>query len=389
MNDQIYLDYAATTPVDERVIEAMRPYFATVFGNPSSIHGFGQGAERAVDAARGSVAEILNCTPDEIIFTSCGTESDNLAVRGAAFSAREQTGARRILTSSAEHHAVSKTAEQLEQNHGFSVGWLELNEHGSVGPEVVRQGVDESVAVVSVMYANNEIGTINPITEIAQECRDRGVPLHTDAVQAAAYLPLDVKALGVDLMSLGGHKFHAPKGVGALYVRKGTKLLPSQTGGSQEFGLRAGTHNVPLIVGFAKALELAQQERQQRASHAAELRDHIIGAVLEQVPDARLTGDPTHRLPNHASFAFKGVDGNLLLVLLDGAGFACSSGSACKTGDPEPSEVLTSIGLSREWGLGSLRVTVDKATTAAEAEAFLTALPALVMKARALKQAQA
>jgi cysteine desulfurase len=224
MNDQIYLDYAATTPVDERVIEAMRPYFASVFGNPSSIHGFGQRAERAVDAARGSVAEILNCTPDEIIFTSCGTESDNLAVRGAAFSARERTGARRILTSSAEHHAVSKTAQQLEQNHGFSIGWLELNEHGSVGPEVVRQGVDESVAVVSVMYANNEIGTINPITEIAQECRDRGVPLHTDAVQAAAYLPLDVKALGVDLMSLGGHKFHAQKELGALCSQR-TKLL--------------------------------------------------------------------------------------------------------------------------------------------------------------------
>ncbi|MFH1183999.1 MAG: cysteine desulfurase family protein [Chloroflexota bacterium] len=383
----IYLDHAATTPVDERVLAAMQPYFTEAFGNPSSVHRYGQQAERAVDSARETVAGILNCMPQEIIFTSCGTESDNLAIRGAAFSARERSGADRILTSRVEHHAVSRTAEQLAQHHGFSLDWLEIDEHGSTHPGAVRRELGPHSAVVSVMYANNEIGTINPIGEIAAACRERGTLMHADAVQAAAYLPLDVKALGTDLLSLGGHKFHGPKGVGALYVRSGTRLLSSQTGGSQEFGLRAGTQNVPLIVGFAKALELAQQERGQRTEHATLLRDHIIGTVLELIPDSRLTGSPGARLPNHASFAFKDVDGNLLLILLDTAGFACSSGSACKTGDPEPSEVLTAIGLPREWGLGSLRVTVGKDSTAAEVEAFLKALPRLVEKARALKQA--
>jgi cysteine desulfurase len=235
------------------------------------------------------------------------------------------------------------------------------------------------------MYANNEIGTINPISEISAQCRQSGTPLHTDAVQAGAYLDVDVNALGVDLMSLGGHKFHGPKGVGALYVREGTALQPVQTGGSQESGFRAGTQNVPLIVGFARALQLAQEERAQRAAHAQELRDHIIGEVMERVPDSRLTGSPTNRLPNHASFAFKDVDGNLLLTLLDGAGFACSSGSACKTGNPEPSDVLAAVGLPPEWGLGSLRVTVGRETTPDDVDAFLAALPPLVEKARGLK----
>jgi len=389
MTSTIYLDYAATTPIDARVLAAMQPYFAEAFGNPSSVHRYGQQAERAVDAARETVAGILNCTPEEILFTSCGTESDNLALRGSAFSAREKSGAKRILTSKTEHHAVSKTAEQLAQRHGFAVDWLETDEHGSMLPATVRRALSPDCAVISLMYANNEIGTVNPIGEIAAECRDQGVLMHTDAVQAAAYLPLDVRMLGIDLMSLGGHKFHGPKGVGALYVRRGSRLLPSQTGGSQEFGLRAGTQNVPLIVGFAKALELAQQEREQRAAHATSLRDRIIGSVLERITDSRLTGSPGARLPNHASFAFRGVDGNLLLNLLDAAGFACSSGSACKTGDPEPSEVLSAIGLSREWGLGSLRVTVGKDTTAADVEAFLSALPTLVKNARALKRPHA
>lgn len=387
MNAPIYLDYAATTPVDERVFEAMRPYFTDTFGNPSSIHRFGQRAESAVEAARETVAGILSCSPGEIIFTSCGTESDNLAIRGAALSGRTGPGAKRILTSRAEHHAVSKTAEQLGREHGCKVDWLRPDESGSISPAAVRAAIAGGCAVVSVMYANNEIGTVNPIGKIAEECRAAGVLLHTDAVQAAAYLPLDVQSMGVDMMSLGGHKFHGPKGVGALFVRRGTRLLPSQTGGSQENGMRAGTQNVPLIVGFAKALELVQQERGARTAHAAALRDRIIGTVLEQVPDSRLTGSASQRLPNHASFVFQEVDGNLLLTLLDAAGFACSSGSACKTGDPAPSDVLTAIGLPREWALGSLRVTVGKDTTAADVEAFLGALPALVQKARVLRHA--
>jgi cysteine desulfurase len=234
------------------------------------------------------------------------------------------------------------------------------------------------------MYANNEIGTINPVREIAALCREHQIPFHTDAVQAAAYLPVDVQALGVDMMSLGGHKFYGPKGVGALYVRKGTPLVSHLTGGGQEFNLRAGTQNVPYIVGFAEALCLTEAEREPRLAHVRPLRDRIIGSVLETVPEARLTGSLQARLPHHASFAFKGVDGNLLLTLLDAAGFACSSGSACKTGNPEPSEVMNAIGLPREWGLGSLRVTLGMQTTPAEIDSFLQTLPPLVERARTL-----
>ncbi len=380
----IYLDYAATTPVDGRVSEAMRPYFSETFGNPSSIHRYGQQAEAAVESARESVAAVLRCQPDEVVFTSCGSESDNLALRGAALARRAQTGADWILTSKAEHHAVSKTAEQLEKYYGFRVEWLDLEQDGTVSPRAVQDAICAEAAVVSVMYANNEIGTVNPIAEIASACRERGVPFHTDAVQAAAYLPLDVNTLAVDLMSLGGHKFYGPKGVGALYVRKGTRLIPSQTGGGQENGLRAGTQNVPYIVGFAEALRLADQERAERTEHVKPLRDRIIGTVLETIENSRLTGNGERRLPNHASFAFKSVDGNLLLTLLDAAGFACSSGSACKTGNPEPSEVMTAIGLPREWALGSLRVTLGTGSTAQEVDEFLGVLPGLVEKARGL-----
>jgi cysteine desulfurase len=384
--DRIYLDYAATTPVDEQVLEAMRPYFDETFGNPSSVHRYGQQAEAAVDSARETVAAVLNCRPEEVIFTSCGSESDNLALRGATLTAREKTGAKWILTSKAEHHAVTKTAEQLEKYFGFQVAWLELDKHGLVTPEAVEKAICGETAIVSVMYANNEIGTINPIKEIAEVCHRHGVLFHTDAVQAAAYLPVDVQALGVDLLSLGGHKFYGPKGIGALYIRKGTPLIPVQTGGGQEFGLRAGTQNVPYIVGFAEALRLAGKEREARVEHVRPLRDKIIGTVLEEIPDAQLTGHPDQRLPQHASFVFKDVDGNLLLTLLDAAGFACSSGSACKTGNPEPSEVISAIGLSRDWGLGSLRVTLGSGTTPAQVDAFLKILQSLVEKARSFSQ---
>ncbi len=380
----IYLDYAATTPVDPRVSEAMQPYFSGTFGNPSSIHRFGQQAEAAVDSARETVAAVMQCHPEEVVFTSCGTESDNLALRGAALARREKTGANWILASRAEHHAVSKTAEQLERYFGFQLEWLNVSEDGMVTAEAVERAICDGTALVSVMYANNEIGTLNPVAEIAEVCRKHGVLFHTDAVQAGAYLPVDVNALGADLVSLGGHKFYGPKGVGALYVREGTTLLPSQTGGGQERGLRAGTQNVPYIVGFAEALRLAEAERETRTAHVKPLRDRIIGTVLEAVEDARLTGNAEQRLPNHASFVFKDVDGNLLLTLLDAAGFACSSGSACKTGNPEPSEVMTAIGLPREWALGSLRVTLGSGSTAQDAAAFLEALPGLVHKARTL-----
>jgi len=382
----IYLDYSATTPVDARVVDAMIPYFSASFGNPSSVHRYGQQAEAAIDAARETVASVLNCRPDEIIFTSCGSESDNLAIRGAAYAMREKTGAKWILASRAEHPAVTKTLLNLEKYEGFLNEWLDVDEYGMVTPEAVSKAICGNTAIVSVMYANNEIGTINPIKEIAEVCRTNNILLHTDAVQAAAYLPVNVNELGVDLLSLGAHKFYGPKGVGALYVRKGTPLVSHLTGGGQEFSLRAGTQNVPYIVGFAEALRLTNEERAQRVTHVKPLRDQILGTVLETIPDSRLTGHMESRLPQHASFAFKDLDGNLLLTLLDAAGFACSSGSACKTGNPEPSEVMNAIGLSRDWGLGSLRVTLGKDTLPEHVELFLSALPLLVQKARGLSR---
>lgn len=381
----IYLDYSATTPVDPRVLEQMQPYFFESFGNPSSVHRYGQAAEAAVDSARESVASVLNCKPEEIIFTSCGSESDNLAIRGAAYAMREKSGAKWILASRAEHPAITKTLLHLEKYEGFPIEWLDVDEYGMVTPDSVARAICDQTAIVSVMYANNEIGTVNPIKEIAEICRKNQILFHTDAVQAAAYLPVDVQTLGVDMMSLGAHKFYGPKGVGALYVRKGTPLISHLTGGGQEYSLRAGTQNVPYIIGFAEALRLTSEERHQRTRHVQPLRDQIIGTVLESIPDSRLTGHLESRLPHHASFAFRGVDGNLLLTLLDAAGFACSSGSACKTGNPEPSEVMNAIGLSREWGLGSLRVTLGVHTTSADVNSFLSVLPELVQKARALK----
>ncbi len=382
----IYLDYAATTPVDPRVLNAMTPYFDVSFGNPSSIHRYGQVAEAAVEEARERVATCINCRPNEVVFTSCGSESDNLALRGTAFAMREKRGAKRIITARTEHHAISKTAEDLEKHHGFQVEWLEADKHGMVTSKAVQKALDDNTAIVSVMYANNEIGTINPINQIAEACKAHGVPLHTDAVQAGAYLPINVQELGVDMLSLGGHKFYGPKGVGALYVREGTPVFSQVTGGGQENGLRAGTSNVPYIVGFAEALQLSVNEREERAAHVKPLRDRITGMVLEEIADTMLTGHPDSRLPNHASFAFKNVDGNTLLQMLDAAGFACSSGSACKTGNPEPSEVMTEIGLDREWGLGSLRVTLGSGTTPADVDKFISVLPGLVDKARTIYQ---
>ena len=383
MTKPIYLDYAATTPVDSRVLDAMLPYFNASFGNPSSVHRYGQVAEAAVDSARETVASVLNCRANEIVFTSCGSESDNLALRGAMLAGRKNNR-NWLLTSHVEHHAVSKTAEQLEQYFNIHVEWLPVDARGMVTPEAMRAAVCDATALASVMLANNEIGTINPIAELAAICHEHGILVHTDAVQAAAYLDVDVQTLGVDMLSLGAHKLYGPKGVGALYVRKGTELLPHLTGGGQEFGLRAGTQNVPYIVGFAEAMRLAKEEREQRVAHVRPLRDQIVGRVLEEIPDSQLTGHPENRLPNHASFVFKDVDGNLLLQFLDANGFACSSGSACKTGNPEPSEVITALGLARDWALGSLRVTLGKDSTPAQIDSFLKTLPDLIANARKL-----
>lgn len=386
LSSKTYLDYAATTPVDPRVLEAMMPFFTKDFGNPSSIHMYGQKAENAVESARQVMADILNCLPEEIIFTSCGSESDNLAIRGAAHAARNEKKANHILISPVEHHAVSNTAVQLADEFGFELEYLAVNEFGQVSPDDVAERLRPDTAVVSVVYANNEIGSINPIAEIGRICRERGIPFHTDAVQAAAHLSIDIKTLNVDLMALGAHKLYGPKGIGALYIRKGTRLLPTQTGGGQEFGFRAGTPNVAYIVGQSETFKLAEDEKVNRLKKMVPMRDHIIGQVLENIPDSQLTGHPIERLPNHASFIFRGVDGNELLMMLDIEGFACSSGSACKTGDPQPSDVLIALGLEREWALGSLRVTVGQYTSEEEISRFTNTLPDVVARNRALEE---
>jgi len=378
----VYLDHAATTPADPRVLEAMLPYFQETFGNPSSIHRWGQAAEAAVEDARRSVAKALACSPEEIVFTSCGSESDNLALRGAALAERELRQATHLLTTPVEHPAVLRTARHLAEHAGFELEMIPVDGGGRVDPKTLESRLRSGTALVSVIYANNEIGTINPIRELAAVCRARGIPFHTDAVQAASQLEVEVGELGVDLMSIGAHKFYGPKGVGALYFRQGTRLVPAQTGGSQEHGLRAGTHNVPLIVGMAEALRLTDLERETQAEHFRMLRDRLIAGVLEGIPGARLTGHRTERLPNHASFVFRGLDGNALVAALDIAGYGCSSGSACKTGSPEPSEVLTAVGLPREWALGSLRVTVGRRTTITDIDGLLEALPGIVARLR-------
>ncbi len=350
---------------------------------PSSTHYYGQQADAALETARQDVAGLLHARAEEIIFTSCGTESDNLALRGIAF-AQSEKQRRHILISPVEHHAVLHTARQLGEQHDFEVEELPVDEYGRVDAGSVSALIRPDTALVSVIFANNEIGTINPVAEIGRVCHEHGVPFHTDAVQAAAHLPVNVETDHIDLLALGAHKFYGPKGVGALYVRRGISLIPVQTGGKQENSLRAGTQNIPYIVGLAEAFKLAQHSAAERAARLIPLRDHLIGYILEEIPRSRLTGHPVERLPNHASFVFEGVDGNLLLQMLDVAGFACSSGSACKTGNPQPSEVLTALGLSRSWALGSLRVTLGQSTTAADIEAFLRVLPDLVRRVRAL-----
>lgn len=365
--DPIYLDYAATTPVDETVLAAMLPHFRENFGNPSSIHRWGRGAEKVIEGARRDVASVLNCEPNEVVFTSGGTESDNYALRGAALALREAGRGDHLITSAVEHHAVLHTVQQLRDHFGFSLTILPVDEFGQVRLADVEAALRPETSLISVMLANNEIGTLQPVAEIAALARSRGIVTHTDAVQAASQLDLDVNRLGVDLLALGAHKFYGPKGVGALYIRKSTPLIAAQTGGSHERGRRAGTSNVPYIAGLAAALKLTAERQAADNARYTRLRDRLI-AGLAVVPDSRLTGHPSQRLPNSASFAFNNIDGNELLMRLDLAGLAASSGSACKTGDPEPSEVMLALGLDRGWALGSLRLTVGRPTAEDEVE---------------------
>lgn len=384
--NHIYLDFAATTPVDERVIAAMLPYLDQDYGNPSSVHRFGQRADLALETSRRRVAEQINASPSEIIFTSCGSESDNLALRGVTLAAKRADRGNHLLVSAIEHPAVLETAQQLGEFYGIEIGLLASDRDGLVSTAELASQLRDDTVLVSVMGANNEIGTINPLAELGAICQEKGVPFHTDAVQYAAHLPLDVEKMGLDLVSLGAHKFYGPKGVGALYIRRGSEVIPSLTGGSQEFGLRAATQNIPSIVGMAEAFHLVQSEMDSRHGTSLHYRDQIIDFVLDRIPDSQLTGHPHLRLPNHASFVFKSLDGNLLIQVLDAAGFGCSSGSACKTGDPKPSAVLTALGYDSNWSLGSLRITVGKGTLQTEIERFLEILPGCVEQVRGLSK---
>ncbi len=379
-NSSIYLDHSATTPVDPRVREAMLPYFEEFFGNPSSLHSFGQRALAAVDEARRTVAEILHAQPRDIVFTANGTESDNLALRGVAFANRGRGN--HIITTPIEHHAILNTCVQLEREFGFEVTRVPVNRHGLVNPEDIARAVTDRTILISVMCANNEVGTIEPLTEIAAIARARGIYFHTDAVQAGGYLDVDVEKLGIDLMSLGAHKFHGPKGVGVLYIRPGVKILPMQTGGSHELGRRAGTENVPYIVGFAKALEIAQSERETTNAGLRARRERLVEGLLESIPGAELTGHPAKRLPGHASFVIPGAVGDEMVFALDLAGIAVSTGSACTAGSLEPSHVLAAMGYAPDLSRGALRVTLGRGNTDEEVQYALRVIPETIERLR-------
>ncbi|NWG16617.1 MAG: cysteine desulfurase [Chloroflexi bacterium] len=380
----VYMDHSASTPTDARVVEAMLPYFTQVYGNASSAHEFGRKAEDAVETARETVARILNCQPKEIVFTSCGSESDNLALRGAAWAARRGGQGNRLVTTPIEHSAVTKTVEQLAALMAFEPVVLPVDREGLVDVEDFANACGEGAAVASVIYANNEVGTIEPISRFAALAREQGVWLHTDAVQAAGQITLDVQELGVDMMSLSAHKFYGPKGAGVLYVRDGIELIPSQSGGSHENGRRAGTHATPLIVGLAKALEIAYDELDAHVAQYRTRRDHLVEGILSRVPGALLSGHRERRLPSHASFVFDGVDSSRLVMHLDAKGVAASGGSACKTGNPEPSATLLAMGYSRREAIGGLRLTVGRQTTEADVDYTINAVVEAVEKVRKL-----
>lgn len=388
----VYLDHAATTPVDPEVLEAMLPYLSGRFGNPSSLYTLAQQARQAVDESREQVAGVLGARPSEVVFTGAGTESDNAAIKGAALALR-QTG-NHIVTTSIEHHAVLHTCHWLEK-FGFRVTYLPVDRQGLVDPQTVEDALTEETVLVSVMYANNEIGTIQPIADIARRVKvkarelGRTIVVHTDAVQAAGFLDLDVNRLGVDLLSLSAHKLYGPKGVGVLYVRRGTPFEPQMHGGSQERQRRAGTENVAGIVGMARALAKAHAEREAAGQHCARLRDRLTAGLQEHIPDARLNGHPTLRLPNNVNMSFSGVEAEPVLLGLDLAGIAASSGSACTSASLEPSHVLLAIGLTADQAHASLRLTVGKHSTEEEMDYVLSALPDLVERLRAMNSVSA
>ena len=378
---RIYLDYAATTPTHPEVVKAMLPYFTEAFGNPSSIYSYGQEAKGAVGEARVKIANLIGARDDEIVFTSGGTEADNFAIKGVAF-ANESKG-NHIITSLIEHHAVIETYKFLEKR-GFKVTYLPVDEYGLIDPGDVKKAITERTILVSVMYASNEMGTIEPVTEIGRITREAGIYFHTDAVQAVGHIPVDVNELGVNLLSMSAHKLYGPKGVGALYIRKGSKLTPFMHGGEQERRRRASTENVPGIAGFGQAAEIAHQEMNEEAERLTCLRDRLIKDLLKRIDHNRLNGHPTMRLPNNVNVSVDYVEGESILLNLDLEGICASTGSACSSSSLEPSHVLLAMGLSHEQAHGSLRFSLGKWTTEEEIERVLDALPRIVAKLRAM-----
>jgi cysteine desulfurase len=377
---QIYFDNAATTAVEPEVVETMLPYFTEAFGNASSPHGYGRSARQEMEKARDQVASLIGAKPEEIIFTSGGTESDNLALFGV-LEAQEKKG-KHIITSMVEHHAVLHTCEYLEKIGKAEVTYLPVDENGLIDPAEVEKAIRPDTVLISIMLANNEIGTIQPIAEIGEIAKKHQVTLHTDAVQAVGAISVDVNELNVDLLTLTAHKIYGPKGIGALFVRKGTRIKPLIHGGSHERNLRAGTESVVQIIGLGKAAEIAQRELKEDGERITKLRDYIISEVLEKIPYSRLNGDSVRRLPNNVNMSFSFLEGEALLLMLDMKGIACSSGSACTSGSLDPSHVLLAIGLDHETAHGSLRITLGRHSTKEEAEYLIQELPPIVARLR-------
>lgn len=379
--NRVFLDHAATTPVHPKVLETMIPYFSQKFGNASSLHSFGQEAYQAVEKARESLARLLNADSREILFTGSGTEADNLALRGVA--AKMKARGNHIITSAIEHHAIGHTTAYLEKL-GFQLTYLPVNQYGQVDPENLRQTITENTILVSIMHANNEVGTIQPIAECSSIAHERGVLFHTDAVQTVGNIAVDVKSLGVDLLSLSAHKFYGPKGVGALYLRKGVPLEPLILGGSQERGIRAGTTNVAGIVGLGRAAEIALAELPQRVEHNHALREQLIDRLERNLSDFQLTGHRSERLPGSVSICVQYIEGESMLLYLDQEGFACSSGSACTSGSLEPSHVLLAMGIEPGLAQGSLRISLGHDNSVENVNDFCRALLVVVERLRAM-----
>jgi len=378
---RIYLDYAATTPPHPEVVKAMLPYLSDAFGNPSSIHSLGQRTRAALEEARERVATLIGARSEEIVFTSSGTEADNLAIKGVAY-ANENRGSH-IITTSIEHHAVIEPCRFLEKR-GFRVTYLPVDRYGLVDPEDVKRAITDKTILISVMHANNEIGTIEPIAEIGRIAREKGICFHTDAVQTVGHIPVNVNELGVDMLSVSAHKLYGPKGVGALYIRKGTRMIPLMHGGEQERGRRPGTENVPGIIGFGRAAEIAQRDMGGEAKHLVGLRDKLIEGLYKRIDGVFLNGHPTERLPNNVNISIEYVEGESVLLNLDLEGIAASTGSACSSGSLEPSHVLLAMGLSHQKAHGSLRLTLGRETTDEDIVRVLEVLPPIVARLRAM-----